>query len=105
MGIVPHRGSRVPTTVLVTALAILILHPIGFASASLTTEQGDQFLSCIEDNVCLLTPTPIGEEIVSDSVFASPAQPERLTFEFDLEPGQDQLALLPTSLAKFEVDF
>jgi hypothetical protein len=105
MGIVPHRGSRVPATVLVVILAILVLHPIGFASASLTTEQDDLFLSCTEDEVCLLTPTPIGEEIVSDSVFASPAQPELLTFEFDLDPGQDQLALLPSSLAKFEVDF
>ena len=105
MGIVPRRGSRVPATVLVALLAILFFHPIGFASASLTTEQGDLFLSCTEDEVCLLTPTPIGEEIVSDSVFASPAQPESLTFEFDLDPKQNQLALLPSSLAKFEVDF
>ncbi|MEC8168566.1 MAG: hypothetical protein VX052_06075, partial [Candidatus Thermoplasmatota archaeon] len=50
----------------------LLAHPsLLMASAGVTQEEGDLFLSCRADNDCVLTPTPIGEEQVSDQTFAN----------------------------------
>ena len=97
--------TRTTAMILAALMASILLLPFVSVSASLTTAQSDVYLSCVEDDECLLTPTPIGEELLSDTVFASPAQPRSLTFEFDMDPGQNQLALLPSMLTSMEIDF
>src|SRR6056300_1322195 len=77
------------------------------ASAGLTSEEngGDLFLSCREDNDCVLTPTPIGEEVVAGQSSANTFQSETVTFEFEADPPQDHVALLPERIALMEIDF
>ncbi|RJU87339.1 MAG: hypothetical protein DWC05_02650, partial [Candidatus Poseidoniales archaeon] len=75
------------------------------ASAELTQEEGDLFLSCRADNDCVLTPTPIGEELISEQTFANVVQPEVITFEFVMDPAQNHIALLPEVLDELEIDF
>ena len=74
---VKHRAF-----LLLLSLFLMMVHPALSASAAITQEDGDLFLSCRADNDCVLTPTPIGEEQVSGQTFASLVQPEVLTFEF-----------------------
>ena len=45
-----------------------------------------------------------GEEVISNNVFASPAQTETVTLEFDMDPQQFELALLPNQLNSMELD-
>ena len=75
------------------------------ASAELTQEEGDLFLSCRADNDCVLTPTPIGEEVISEQTFANLVQTEVITFEFVMDPVQKHIALLPEVLDELEIDF
>ena len=77
------------------------------ASAGLTSEEngGHLFLSCREDNDCVLTPTPIGEEVVTGQSSANAFQSETLTFEFQADPPQHHVALLPDLMALMEIDF
>jgi hypothetical protein len=77
------------------------------ASAGLTSGEGggDLYLSCREDNDCVLTPTPIGEEVVSGQSSANTFQTETVTFEFEADPPQDHVALLPERIALMEIDF
>ena len=51
-----------------------------------------------------LTPVASGEEVISNTVFASPAQPDTITFEFDMDPQQSHLALLPSTLKSMIID-
>ena len=84
-----HEGHAQGGAVLALCLLwCLFLVPIVHASPTLTAEDGTVYLSCVEDDDCLLSPTPVGEELVSDSVFASPAQPETVSIEFDMLPAQ-----------------
>ena len=62
-------------------------------------------MSCLADNDCVLSPTPVGEEQVSDQTFANIAQPETVVFEFIMSPAQDHIALLPAFLDVLEIDF
>ena len=81
-------------------------HPLfTSASAELTEEEGDLFLSCRADNDCVLTPTPIGEELISKQTFANLVQPEVVTFEFVMDPVQSHIALLPEVVDELEIDF
>ena len=92
--------------VLVACLLALLAHPfVSVASAGLTEEEGDLFLSCLADNDCVLSPTPVGEEQVSDQTFANIVQPETILFEFIMSPGQDHIALLPEFMDALEIDF
>ena len=69
--------------VLVACFVALLAHPfVSSASAGLTQEEGDLFLSCLADNDCVLSPTPVGEEQVSGQTFANIVQPETVFFEF-----------------------
>ena len=69
--------------VLVVCFVALLAHPfVSSASAGLTQEEGDLFLSCLADNDCVLSPTPVGEEQVSGQTFANIVQPETVFFEF-----------------------
>lgn len=100
-----HEGHAQGGAVLALCLlSCLFLAPVVHASPTLTAEDGTVYLSCVEDDDCLLSPTPVGEELVTDSVFASPAQPETVSIEFDMLPAQTDLALLPTTLTRMEID-
>ncbi len=87
-------------------LVALIVHPaVGPVSAGLTEDDGEMFLSCRADNDCVLTPTPVGEEQVSDQTSANFVQTEVITFEFTMDPPQRHVALLPEILEELEIDF
>ena len=51
----------------------------------MANEGGDLYLSCRSDNDCVLTPTPVGEEKVTEQSFANTFQTEQVTFEFEAE--------------------
>lgn len=92
--------------VFIACLLTLLAQPfVPAASAGLTKEEGDLFLSCLEDNDCVLSPTPVGEEQISDQTFANIVQPETVVFEFIMSPGQDHIALLPEFIDVLEIDF
>ena len=92
--------------VLVVCFVVLLAHPfVSSASAGLTQEEGDLFLSCLADNDCVLSPTPVGEEQVSGQTFANIVQPETVFFEFIMSPTQRHIALLPEVLDELEIDF
>ena len=67
------------------------------ANASLTDAETGSVLyfSCDSDDLCQLTPIPIGEEIVTGSVQANPLFTESVAIEFDMFPEQTELAVLP----------
>ena len=70
--------------VFVACLLTLLAHPfVPGASAGLTEDEGDLFFSCLADNDCVLSPTPVGEEQVSDQTFANIVQPETVVCGFN----------------------
>ena len=97
--------SKGRSLVLLASFLVLLLHPAVPVSADLSEANGDMFLSCRADNDCVLTPTPIGEEEVSGQTFANVVQPEVLTFEFEMDPAQNHVALLPETMKSFQLDF
>ena len=102
----PSRRHRLRCVVVAFCFLSLLAHPsLLTASAGVTQEDGDLFLSCRADNDCVLTPTPIGEEQVSDQTFANVVQPETVVFEFVMDPPQHHVALLPEVLKELEIDF
>lgn len=104
---------RLQLTHRVRAMVLLVMMSLSFsfiltpASAGLTDQDGggELFFSCRADNDCVLTPTPVGEEQVSGQSTANTFQSETLTFEFEADPPQDHVAVLPDMLASMEVDF
>ena len=84
----------------------LLAHPfVSSASAGLTQEEGDLFLSCLADNDCVLSPTPVSEERSLSQTFYNIVQPETVFFEFIMSPAQRHIALLPEVLDELEIDF
>ena len=76
------------------------------ANASLTDAETGSVLyfSCDSDDLCQLTPIPIGEEIVTGSVQANPLFTESVAIEFDMFPEQTELAVLPDVLDELIID-
>lgn len=99
-----HRARAMVLAVMLSLSFSFILTP---ASAGLTDQEdgGELFFSCRADNDCVLTPTPVGEEQISGQSTANTFQSETLTFEFEADPPQDHVAVLPDMLASMEVDF
>ncbi len=102
-----HGGEQRPIRPLLLLLSVLLL-PLLIsgvqANLNQSSDGGELFLSCIQDNECFLTPVATGEEVISDTVFASPAQPDTVTLEFEMDPQQKELALLPSLLKSMVVD-
>jgi hypothetical protein len=75
-------------------------------SASLTDADtgGVLFFSCDSDEDCQLTPTPIGEEVISGSVQANPLMTESVAIEFEMIPEQTELAVLPEVIDELFID-
>jgi hypothetical protein len=102
-----HVGEQRPIRPLLLLLSVLLLSlfmPGVQANLNQSTNGGKLYLSCIQDNECFLTSVASGEEIISDTVFASPAQPDTITLEFEMDPQQRELALLPSLLTSMELD-
>lgn len=99
--------SRLLLMVGVLMLSILQPSLVGPARAGLTALEGggELYLSCREDNDCVLTPTPVGEEVVTGQSTANSFQTETVTFEFEADPPQNHVALLPERMALMEIDF
>ena len=74
--------------------------------ASLTDSEngGILYFSCDSDEDCQLTPTPIGEEVISGSVQANPLMTESVAIEFEMSPGQNELAVLPEVIDELFID-
>lgn len=102
-------SKRCVWTLLGVGLLFAVASPmtVAVASAGFTAEEGggELFLSCREDNDCVLTPTPVGEETVSGQTTANTFQPETVTFEFVADPAQGHVALMPERLKSLVVDF
>ena len=102
-----QRTERRPCGALITVLSVLLFSlciPAVQANLSESSSGEELFLSCIQDDECFLTPVASGEEVISDTVFASPAQPDTISFEFDMNPQQSDLALLPSTLKSMVID-
>ena len=86
--------------------SVLIFPMTGPASAGLTGQEsgGDLYLSCRSDNDCVLTPTPVGEEAVGGQSTATTLQPQTVVLEFDSDPDQSHIALLPGRIDRLELD-
>ncbi|MBT60785.1 MAG: hypothetical protein CMA63_04440 [Euryarchaeota archaeon] len=100
--VIPNRPFFV--AVLLLAVVLMSSLPLGQANLSDDLTPNTLYLSCIQDDECNLTTAAAGEEIISNNVFASPAQPDTVTLEFDMTPSQNELALLPNLLEKMVVD-
>ena len=102
-----QRTERRSRGALITVLSVLLFSlciPAVQANLSESSSGEELFLSCIQDDECFLTPVASGEEVISDTVFASPAQPDTISFEFDMNPQQSDLALLPSTLKSMVID-
>ena len=75
------------------------------AGLTATDTGGDLYLSCTEDDECVLTPTPIGEEQISGQSTANTFQTETIRFEFTAMPPQEHVALLPDVIRELQIDF
>ena len=99
--------ERRPCGAMIAVLSVLLFSlciPAVQANLSESSSGEELFLSCIQDDECFLTPVASGEEVISDTVFASPAQPDTITFEFEMNPQQSDLALLPSTLKSMVID-
>ncbi len=65
---------------------------------------GKLYFSCDSDNDCQLTSVPIGEEVITGSVQANPLMTESVTIEFEMEPPQTELAVLPDVIDELFID-
>jgi hypothetical protein len=99
-----RRSFPVPMAVILGLFLLSFCAPLSQANLTESPDGGKLFLSCIQDDECQLTSVASGEEVVSNSIFASPAQPETVTLEFEMDPRQVELALLPTLLDSMILD-
>ena len=99
-----RRSSSVTLILILSLFLLSLFSPLVQANLNESTDGGKMFLSCIQDDECELRSVAGGEELVSDTVFASPAQPETVTIEFEMQPQQRELALLPTTLTSLVLD-
>ncbi len=88
-------------------IILFLILPIQSVEANMNQSPGGGrfYLSCVDDNTCQLTPTPIGEETVSGQSTANMIQKETLNFEFYIAPVQSHIALLPNVLNQLTLEF
>ena len=98
------QSSQATVLLLLATLLLAVSTPMAQANLNQSQDGGQMYLSCLQDNQCFLTAVASGEEVISNNVFASPAQTETVTLEFDMDPQQFELALLPNQLNSMELD-
>ncbi|MAM35794.1 MAG: hypothetical protein CL988_01340, partial [Euryarchaeota archaeon] len=101
---VDFQSSKATVLLLLATLLLAVSTPMAQANLNQSQDGGQMYLSCLQDNQCFLTTVASGEEVISNNVFASPAQTETVTLEFDMDPQQFELALLPNQLNSMELD-
>ena len=101
------RAESKSTSLAVLFFCLLISSFIPVASAGLTDDVngGKLFLACDDLENCSLSSTAAtGEEMISQDVMATPGQSKEITLEFEMEPMQKELALLPNLLDEMVID-
>ncbi|HIF91122.1 MAG TPA: hypothetical protein EYQ58_06290 [Candidatus Poseidoniales archaeon] len=101
------RAESKSTSLAILFILILLSSIIPLASAGLTdsTNGGRLFLACDDIENCSLSSTAAtGEEMISQDVMATPGQAKEITLEFEMEPRQKELALLPDILDEMVID-
>ncbi len=79
--------------------------PISSAGLTDSTNGGKLFLACDDLENCSLSSTAAtGEEMISQDVVTTPGQSKKVTLEFEMEPRQIELALLPDILDEMVSD-
>ena len=82
------QSSQTTVLLLLATLLLAVSTPMAQANLNQSQDGGQMYLSCLQDNQCFLTAVASGEEVISNNVFASPAQTETVTLEFDMDPQQ-----------------
>ena len=101
------RAESRSTSLAILFLCILLSSFIPISSAGLTdsTNGGKLFLACDDLENCSLSSTAAtGEQMISQDVVTTPGQSKKVTLEFEMEPRQVELALLPDILDEMVID-
>jgi hypothetical protein len=101
------RAESRSTSLAILFLCILLSSVIPISSAGLTdsTTGGKLFLACDDLENCTLSSTAAtGEQMISQDVVITPGQSKKVTLEFEMEPRQKELALLPDILDEMIID-
>ena len=101
------RAESRSTSLTILFLSVLLSSMIPISSAGLTdsTNGGKLFLACDDIENCSLSSTAAtGEEMISQDVVTTPGQSKEITLEFEMEPRQIELALLPDILDEMVID-
>ena len=101
------RAESRSTSLAILFLCILLSSVIPISSAGLTdsTTGGKLFLACDDLENCTLSSTAAtGEQMISQDVVTTPGQSKKVTLEFEMEPRQKELALLPDILDEMIID-
>ena len=68
-------------------------------------DYGELLLNCNSDNDCSLSNFPSGEEVTGrQESSANPLNPKVVDLEFEMQPDQEQLALIPAELSSLSID-
>lgn len=68
-------------------------------------DYGELLLNCDSDNDCSLSNFPSGEEVTGrQESSANPLNPKVVDLEFEMQPNQEQLALIPSELSSLSID-
>ena len=101
------REESRSTSLVILFLCVLLSSVIPISSAGLTdsTTGGKLFLACDDIENCSLSSTAAtGEQMISQDVVTTPGQSKKVTLEFEMEPRQTELALLPDTLDEMVID-
>ena len=101
------RAESRSTSLAIIFLCVLLSSIIPISSAGLTdsTTGGKLFLACDDLENCSLSSTAAtGEQMISQDVVTTPGQSKKVTLEFEMEPQQKELALLPDILDEMVID-
>ncbi|HJM54669.1 MAG TPA: hypothetical protein QGI72_00315, partial [Poseidonia sp.] len=93
------------TSLFLLSLMAPFFAPSAQAGITSSIDGGHMYLSCQSEDECSLTPVSMGEGKITGQSSASPIQSDTLTFEFDANPAQGHLAILPEQIDLLVVDF
>jgi len=102
-----HKGASRhwhPFAVLFLLCSLVCLSSV---EAELGSEdgQGKLLLNCDSDDDCSLSNSPSGEEVTGrQESSASPLSPKVVDLEFEMQPIQEQLTLIPAELSSMVID-
>lgn len=101
------RAKQSGTSLQLLIIALLLSSIIPIASAGMTDAEngGTLYLICDDvENCHLASNAASGEEMVSQDIMVAPGQTKKITLEFEMEPEQIELALLPELMDQMVID-